>query len=66
MEEYLHIFKEHELELNVLRDLSDVELKDVLRELGFTLGKQLKIIQRLKQSRVGGKINTWTYLICFF
>lgn len=55
LEKFVDLFKEHELELDVLKTLSEVEVKDVLKEIGIPLGHRLRISKKIKDTKADGK-----------
>lgn len=53
IDDCIDAFKEEDINLDLLLELSEKELKDVLVEMKFTIGKRLKILSGIKnlQSR---------------
>lgn len=55
--EYKEAFEEQELELDLLLELSENDLKDTLRQMNLTLGKQLKICKEIRNIKLRKSID---------
>lgn len=51
LESYLNMFKENDLDYELLRDLSEEKLGKALKDIGLPLGKQIKIAKRIQESK---------------
>lgn len=49
------LFNENDIDLGLLMELSETELKDLLTEVNLTLGNRYKIANRLQKIKAGGK-----------
>lgn len=57
LDEYKEAFEEQELPLDLLLELSENDLKDTLRQMNLTLGKQLKICKEIKAIKLRKSMN---------
>lgn len=48
MDDDLEAFKSEDIDLDLLEELSDADLKTTLKDLNLTIGKQLKISKEIK------------------
>lgn len=48
IDDCIYAFKEEDIDLDLLLELSEEELKDILVEMKFTIGKRLKILSGIK------------------
>lgn len=48
IDDCIDAFKEEDIDLDLLLELSEEELKDILVEMKFTIGKRLKISSGIK------------------
>lgn len=48
MDDELDAFKREDLDLDLLKELSEADLKTTLKDLNLTIGKQLKISKEIK------------------
>lgn len=55
--EYKEAFEEQEFELDLLLELSENDLKDTLRQMNLTLGKQLKICKEIRNIKIRKSID---------
>lgn len=58
MENVIDIFREHELELELLKNMTDSELQSVFNGIGLSaVGKQWQIIKKIQELKSSGKYN---------
>lgn len=51
LEIYLNLFKENDLDYDLLRNLSDEKLEKALTDIGLPLGKRIRIAERIQESK---------------
>lgn len=51
LEIYLNLFKENDLDYDLLRNLSDEKLGKALTDIGLPLGKRIRIAERIQESK---------------
>ena len=54
-ERFIDVFVENELDLDLLKDLSEDELKETLKELNLPLGPRMKILKGIQSLKVEGE-----------
>lgn len=51
LESSLNLFKENDLDYELLRNLSDEKLEKALTDIGLPLGKRIRIAERIQESK---------------
>lgn len=57
MENFIDIFRKHDLELELLKNMKDSELQSVFKDIGLSVGKQWQIIKKIQELKSRGKYN---------
>lgn len=55
LDKLITLFNENDIDLKLLMELSETELKTLLTEINLSLGKRYKIAKRLQKIKAGGK-----------
>lgn len=55
LDKLITLFNENDIDLKLLMELSETELKDLLTEVNLSLGNRYKIAKRLQKIKAGGK-----------
>lgn len=57
MENFIDIFREHDLELELLKTMTDSELQSAFKDIGLSIGKHWQIIKKIQELKSRGKYN---------
>lgn len=55
LESLAALFKENNIDLNLLMDLSDEKLKAILMEMNLSIGTRYKIMDKIQKMKADGK-----------
>lgn len=55
LDKFIPLFDENEIDLGLLMELSERELKDILTEIELSLGNRYKIAKRIQKNKAVGK-----------
>lgn len=58
LESYLNLFKENDLDYELLRNLSDEKLDKALTDIGLPVGKRIRIADRIQESKIQSMLIT--------
>lgn len=56
----LDLFRKQNLDLDILKTLTEKDLKDVLVEIKLPIGDRIRIITKMKEFRDGGKYTSFS------
>lgn len=55
MENFIDIFKKHDLVFELLKNMTDSELQSAFKDIGLSVGKQWQIIKKIQELKSRGK-----------
>lgn len=55
LENLVTLFKKNDIDMELLMDLSDNELKEMLIELNITIGNRCRIMRKIQKMKLDGK-----------
>lgn len=55
LENLVTLFKQNDIDMELLMDLSDNELKEMLIELNITIGNRCRIMRKIQKMKLDGK-----------
>lgn len=55
LENLVTLFKKNDIDLELLMELSDNELKEILIELNITIGNRCRIMRKIQKMKLDGK-----------
>lgn len=54
MESFIDLFEKHDLEIELLKTMSEKELQSALKDVGISVGYQWKIIKKMQELKSKG------------
>lgn len=64
-ERHINLFIENEIGLELLKSLSEKNLKEILKEIGLTVGIRMKIQQTLDDMKTKGNLENDHFVVNF-
>lgn len=55
LENLVTLFKQNDIDMELLMELSDNELKEILIELNITIGNRCRIMRKIQKMKLDGK-----------
>lgn len=66
MKMLIDIFKVHELDFELLKNMTETDLQSALNGIGLSVGRRWQIIKKIQEKKSRGKFNLHNFLINYF